>query len=619
MARRIIILMLMLAVAAAGLPGPATAAGRSEGDIAKVAIGAYRDGFYDVAREELEDFLHRYPTSPYAGQIKLVLYLTYLHLGSCQAAGKIWPQINQPAELQKSGFSPSQLLLQLGLCFYRHDDAANARVYLEKILAAYPLAPQADLARFYLGKMAFASERWRQAREQLEKLLAKKDAVLTKAYRQELLYMAAICRYRLADYREALPLLDDFYRRYGQQLEPAGRCFFCQAITDAALKTGRLPRARQAVARWEQECPRAPALNKALLLLGEAFYRQQQWESAAAPLRRLLARPGVEPETRIRVYGYLVNISIKTRRPEQAAAYLEKLLPLTRGQAAYARNLRLLARLYADRGDWRRCRRTLERFFAAYPEEDDFKLLLLYGQAASRTSSCAAFCRFLASRVDLERLDYRDHFQVDVVRQYASCLEKTGNYRQAFLALGRLYAHESRRPARIMLLAALNRLALQGRQSASLSWVADQVIENFPLDDADCEALLQRYPLLVLTVADQFYQRQQYGQALPSLLWLQSLPPARTTAFIAKVRLLLAECYWRLHKDENAIPLYELLLNGENPEYRELSGLRLLAIYQRLGYREKRARALQRLLAVARDPALRRQLRRELAAGKKKP
>ena len=59
---------------------------RSEGEIAKVAIGAYQDGFYEVAKEELEDFLIAYADSGYVSQIKLILLLTCLHLGECQEA-----------------------------------------------------------------------------------------------------------------------------------------------------------------------------------------------------------------------------------------------------------------------------------------------------------------------------------------------------------------------------------------------------------------------------------------------------------------------------------------------------------------------------------------------------
>ncbi|MBW1646026.1 MAG: tetratricopeptide repeat protein, partial [Deltaproteobacteria bacterium] len=206
MARKIIGLLLLVTLAGSGWA--AAAVERSEGDIAKVAIGAYRDGFYDVAREELEDFLRRYPASPYAYQIKLVLYLTYLHLQECPAAAKLWPAVNQPAELRQSGFAAAQLLLQLGFCFYQHGDPDEARRYLEKVATADPRTAQAALAGFYLGKIAFQAGDCRRAAEILAPLQAGKNAVLDDGCRRELLYMLALCRYRLADYRRALPLLD---------------------------------------------------------------------------------------------------------------------------------------------------------------------------------------------------------------------------------------------------------------------------------------------------------------------------------------------------------------------------------------------------------------------------
>jgi len=66
---------------------------RSEEEIAKVAIGAYQDSFYEVAKDELKDFLITYPDSSYASQIKLILLLTCLHLDECQEASLLWPEI----------------------------------------------------------------------------------------------------------------------------------------------------------------------------------------------------------------------------------------------------------------------------------------------------------------------------------------------------------------------------------------------------------------------------------------------------------------------------------------------------------------------------------------------
>ena len=84
-------------VAVALLLVPAAPLAAGEHDDARVAFGAYADGLYAFAAQELDSFLQRYPDSDMIGRVRLTRLLCALALKDCDRAATLLPALEKTA------------------------------------------------------------------------------------------------------------------------------------------------------------------------------------------------------------------------------------------------------------------------------------------------------------------------------------------------------------------------------------------------------------------------------------------------------------------------------------------------------------------------------------------
>jgi hypothetical protein len=168
-----------------------------------------------------------------------------------------------------------------------------------------------------------------------------------------------------------------------------------------------------------------------------------------------------------------------------------------------------------------------------------------------------------------------------------------------------------------MQLATLSKVAIRIKDGKTLEkWISSEVIKNFPLDRADNEKLLGRYPELVLLVAEYFFRNREYGKAMPSLFWLEKLKPP--VAFSDRVNFLLAESCYRSGEINDALGRYQALYrSAKEPELRYMAALRLAGYYEnRTGRNPAGRKALlglyRDILKWEKNPRLRQEFRRKL-------
>ncbi|MBN2706079.1 MAG: hypothetical protein JXR89_06545, partial [Deltaproteobacteria bacterium] len=151
-------------------------ASADEYDDARVAFGAFEDGLYDFAGQELERFLENHPTSKMAGRVRLTLLLCALELGDCGRAAELFPIVGKssiPAEL---GIEPARLQLQLAFCRLAHGERAEARRCLHALLKDYASAAAAAEARLALARLYFADQDFAAANREITPLVEIVDA-----------------------------------------------------------------------------------------------------------------------------------------------------------------------------------------------------------------------------------------------------------------------------------------------------------------------------------------------------------------------------------------------------------------------------------------------------------
>lgn len=585
---------------------------RSEEEIAKIAIGAYQDGFYEVAKEELEDFLVSYPESSYVSQIKLMLLLTCLHLDECQEASLLWPKVGGKAALKKSGFSPPQLLLQLGICFFRELKFDQAGRYFQEIITFYPQGQFGSQARFFLIKMAFHQSHFDVAARHATALLAQKTLRLSPAQHKELLYFSGLSYYRTSKYKAALPLLKKYYNSYSGEMGRETKVFYYVVLIDAALKTTNLPLANHFLDLWLRSYPRAQGLTAALYLVGEANYHQQKPEKAHTYLQRLVSRSDLDPEQKRVAYGYLVNILLTGEHHDELIRYLEILIPLEDGLPEQQKHLKLLSILSYNQKDYKKSLASLSQLLRKFPEtEKDEDVLFRFINAGLACGQCDVVTKTLSSHFDFSRVEHPDQQLLEAGYAYGLCLENEHLYPEAVRWLQHVYAQPGKRSFRIKVLAAMDRISLNSDNPELSQAVAKIIVRDFSLDKRDDEKLLKKYPYLVLTVATHFYQKQEYEQAIPSLLWLRGLTVENFPDLRRQVLFYLAECYFQQQQLNEAIPVYEELLAGAADRYRELAALRLAVLYNRQGYQKKKAALYRKLPEITGDSSLKKALKQK--------
>jgi len=578
---------------------------RSEEEIAKVAIGAYQDGFYEVAKEELEDFLIAYPDSGYVSQIKLILFLTCLHLSECQEASQLWSDVGGKTALENSGFSQSQLLFQLGFCFFQELKFELAEQYFRQILTAYPRGDLACQARFFLVKMAFHRAAYDQAAADAAQLLAVKNAHLSPVQNKELLYFSGLSYYRIGRYDNALPLLRQYFASYADGMGKSAKIFYYKILIKTSLQTAKLALANQFLDMWLHDYPQSEGITAALYLVGEANYKHHHYARASSCLKQAVSRTDLDQDQRRAAYGYLVNILLTEDQRPELLACLEKLIPLEKGLKEQKKHLKLLGTLYYGAKKYNRCLDSLSRLLQAFPETvADEDVLLMYISAGRAVGQCAAVIKTLSSHFDFSRVKTSSPTLLSAGYFYGLCLEQEQRYPDAFYWFQQLYKRDGNRESKAKLLAAMNRVSLKTKKPEPFLWVAETIVRDFSLDNPEDEKLLKKHPFLVLSAATYFYRRQQYEQAIPSLLWLRELPGEKYPELHDQAVFFLAESYYHREKINDAIPLYVELVDGSAGRYRELAALRLVTLYERQGYKKKKAEIYRTLSEITGDPDL---------------
>lgn len=586
---------------------------RSEEEIAKVAIGAYQDGFYEVAKEELEDFLITYPDSGYGSQIKLILLLTCLHLDECQDASLLWPEVGGEVVLEKYGFSPAQLLFQLGICFFQELDFDQARQYFHKILQSYPRGRLASQARFFLIKMAFHQNKFDVAADNATMLFKLKDSQLAPGQNKELLYFSGLSSYRIGKYDAAVPLLKEYFHAYAAGMDKNAKIFYYKILIKAALQTAKLSLANHFLDLWLAEYPRSEEVSAALYLVGEANYKQHNLKKAYSYLQQLVLRDDLNPGQERIAYGHLVNILLTGKNQAELIKYLEKIIPLEDGLNEQKRHQKLLGTLYYEAKNYGKCMLFLSPLLKKFSQagEDNEDTLLMYINAGLAAGQCADVVKILSSRFDFRRLEKTTPMLLEAGYYYGLCLEQEHLYPDAFYGLQQVYKQTDNREYRIKILDAMNRISLKLDKQEQFQTVAKTIVRDFSLDNLEDEKLLKEYPHLVLTVATHFYQLNEYERAMPSLLWLQGLPVKKYPALHRQTLFFLAECYFHQEKFGEAIPVYEELVDGVSGRYRELAVLRLATLYEQQGYQKKKAEIYQKIPEITGDSGLEKVIKRD--------
>ncbi len=116
----------------------------SETELYAVSKKAFDDGQYEIARENFQEFLSKYPKSKNADNAQFWIGEIYYNEKWYEKAIMEYQKV---IENYPDGNKVPASLLKQGLSFYNLGDSANARTFLEKMINKYPSSNEAKIAR----------------------------------------------------------------------------------------------------------------------------------------------------------------------------------------------------------------------------------------------------------------------------------------------------------------------------------------------------------------------------------------------------------------------------------------------------------------------------------------
>ena len=593
-----------------------------EYDDAKVAFGAFEDGLYDFARQELERFLLHYPESKMLERARLVLILCSLESGDCRRAAALFADLEKPFGITEFGVDPAVLKLRLGNCLLLAGENKGAREFFKKLIDEHSKSDSALSARFELARLFFAEKNFvatnRVVSPLITALQSDKQRV-PQVDRQTLYWIAALSRYQLKEFKACLPLLqvmvDDpknFPLLNGERQD-------LYAITiESAWYCKEVKVIKAVLQKWLQSTEAElenGKLSAALLLAADLLQVQGRLEDIRQELVRVV-RFDIPKVDKITLYELLIEIDRKNEDGTALKSWLEAVIPLQQATSPSRINhLRSLLLLHYQENDYAGTVAVGRRLLK---EDENFwkieRFYFPYLSSLNRLGRCREIVKYVPVVLpSYDKVAPPGQWRCFIDLMTGNCLQKLERFEDAVAFYRLLYAHYRDSLTRVKLLGSLHSLAGKVNEKQKLNdWISAEVIANFSLDRRENEKLLRGFPELVLLVADHFFQDQSYAKAQPSLLWLEKLDLKGELA--DRVTFLLAEVYYRCEDLAEALVRYQALCAGDNKGFRYLAALRLVTIYEAQGYRSKRIKLYKDLLLWEQDPAVKAELKRKLKA-----
>ncbi|MCD6535383.1 MAG: tetratricopeptide repeat protein [Deltaproteobacteria bacterium] len=597
-----------------GLPASA-----DEYDDAKVAFGAFEDGLYEFAGQELEQFRQRYPKSKMLERVRLVLVLCSLETGDCRLAETVFAELEKPSRSIQFGIEPAALKLRLARCFLLSGDEKKAQDIYHKLINEHPQSESVMAARFELARLFFAEKNFVAANRVVTPLLATLGSTKTPEFAldsQTVYWIAALSRYQLKAFKATLPLLlvivdeaagfnltnGERQDLYAITIESAWHCKKAKTLKNILSNWFRLPEKELDLSQL------IPALRLAADLL--------QSRDRLADIRGELVQVvgyDISKSDKIVLYGLLIEIERKKEDSVALKNWLKAVIPLqTPASPSRLNHLRSLLLLNYQQKDFAgavRVSRQLLKEDKNFWQEENF--YFPYLSSLNEIGNCSEIVRCVPSRLPsydkTEACGQRRCF-LDLLA--GNCLQKLARFDDAVAFYRLLYSHYGDPLTRVKLLDTLHGLAARIDEGQKLDdWISSEVVAQFSLDKRENEKLLRGSPELVLLVADHFFRAHQYAKAQPSLLWLEKLDLQKELA--DQVTFLLAEVYFRCEDPAEALVRYQALYENESKEFRYLAALRLVTIYEAQGSSRKRIKLYEDLIAWEQNPILKAELKRK--------
>ena len=345
-------------------------AGKSTAKSPPAAVRQFRDavafqdrGVYDLAADEWQRFLEKFPADPLAAKARH-------YLGVCQLLEKKYPEAAASFERVLREHPDSELAdasyLNLGLAQYSQGQAGQADSYdqaattLQTLVDKFPQSKELPEALYYLGEALYARDKKQPAAEAYEQLSSK---FAQSPRRAEGLYALGVTRQDLGQTEPAAAAFDKFLKDYPQHSlrnevvlrraevlfaqgnHGAAEKWFASAAAAKDFSHADLAAMRQAAALVAQKkfadaaalyaaiparFPQSTQRPAALLAAGTNYFQLGQWDDA---LKAYAEVAKSEDSLALEATHGLARTHLKKQQAAQAIEAIDRALPTAKGNA----------------------------------------------------------------------------------------------------------------------------------------------------------------------------------------------------------------------------------------------------------------------------------------------
>jgi TolA-binding protein len=245
-----------------------------------VGIGAFNDGFYDIAQKQFSQFMKDYPNHEKEYEVCYLLGRTLLHKKNLREAKTLFQKIlNENKNFEYTDHT----LYWLAEIEIRLGHGEEARKFLSSIVKRFPKFEWIDYAYYLLGLLDFESNRLSQAEASFKKVpLSSRNHELIQAS----LFWLGLSSFRQKDYEGTIRYLKTLWE--DPKLLPQGYLRYALFwLGEAQLRLGRFTDATSNFRTFHERFKNDPFIPEVRWRLGFSEYRSGNFNEAIEILQSL--------------------------------------------------------------------------------------------------------------------------------------------------------------------------------------------------------------------------------------------------------------------------------------------------------------------------------------------
>ena len=237
-----------------------------EDQLILVGIGAYQDGFYEIAEKQFLQFIRDYPNHGKVYDICYLLGKTLLSKGKIKEGEKVFLKIINES---KNFVYTDYTLFWIAEIEMRLGNGVEAYKMLLSIIKKFPKFEWIDQSYYLLGLLDFKSNKFLQAESSFKKvlLLSKRNDLIQSAW-----FWLGILSYQQDNYEAAV----SYFKKIWEEPHFVQKAYLKYALFwlgGSQLKLGRFNEAKLSYKTFNERFQNDPLISEAYWRLGFCEYR----------------------------------------------------------------------------------------------------------------------------------------------------------------------------------------------------------------------------------------------------------------------------------------------------------------------------------------------------------